>query len=472
MRMQLVLSLLEVASITTSLTGITAFSGYATEVPSPIESRQSTTDPEPSLTKSISAESISAEFASLYDFQDDQLRTAAFETVDNAIATELTLQFSSVDRSIGNDIIGDNLNTPVVSNLVSNTSPSSSELELEQPTSTLAEDLSAEDLSAENLSQSQFKQADTSAFTEDPSPTNFASEPQVLFKPIAPSELAQIMPEQWRIVQADPAPESEAPKPTLEAAEESASPRWRFSVTPNVFVPLNVNGRVTVRDFRSDFDLGLSDVLDPLNFALAGRVEAWRGNLGLIFDGAYYDLGQDRSTKLSIPNCLCNVLPSRINTEINVQYGQFDLGVGYRYGTNVSSAETEFEMGPLMFDAIVGVRVYAFDQEINVRTNLGGDRNLESSSTLITPLASGRIRWNVSPTVAGWVRGDLAGFGIGGTLFASSFTAGLDWRFAGNTSLLLAYRLATLQYSTDVRGEELGVNLLLHGPYLGMVFRF
>ncbi|WP_088894936.1 hypothetical protein [Leptolyngbya ohadii] len=452
MRMQRVLSFLQVIPIAVSLTGITAFSGYAAEVPSQIKSHQSTVD-------------------------DDRLGNVTFETADEAIASEQTLQSSSIDSLIEDGAIEDHPNTPVVPNVVSNAVPSPSELasglasELEQPTSTLAENLSAE-----NSNQSQFIQADTSAFTEDPAPTSFSIEPQVVFSPIALSELAQSRSEpeseHWQIAQAEPIPEPEAPQPPPEAAEPSASPRWRFSVTPNVFVPFSVNGRVTVRNFRSDLNLGLSDVLEPLNFALAGRVEAWRGSLGLIFDAAYFDLGQERSSDLSIPNCLCNILPSRIDTEINVQYGQFDLGVGYRYGTDVSSAATEFEMGELVFDAILGIRIYAFEQEINISTNLGGDRNLQSSTTLITPLASGRIRWNVSPTLAGWVRGDVAGFGIGGTLFATSFTAGIDWLFAGDTSLLLAYRLSTLQYTADVRGEELGANLLLHGPYLGMVFRF
>jgi hypothetical protein len=484
--MRLVLSFLQAAPIAASLIGITAFSGCAAEIPSLIKSRQSTTDPEPSLTESISAEPIAAEpiaaepvatgLSSLPNFQDNPLRTVAFETADNAIAAEPTLQFSSMDSSIEDNIIEDKPNTPVVFNVVSNTVLSSLKLApgFEQSPSMLAETLSAENLGVETLSQPT--QADALAPTQAPSLTGVSSKPQVLFRPIALSDLSQIMPEpgseRWRIAQSEPALEPEAPQPTPKASDSPASPRWRFSVTPYAFAPFSVNGDVTVRNFSSDFNVGLSDILDRLNFALAGRVEAWRGNLGLIFDGSYFNLGQDGSVRLSTPNCLCNVLPSRINTEINVQYGQFDLGFGYRYGTNVSNAATEFEMGPLVFDAIVGMRIYTFDQEINISTNLGGERNLQGSTTLITPLASGRIRWNISPTLAGWVRGDLAGFGIGGTLFATSFTAGIDWRFAGNTSLLLAYRLSTLQYNTDVRGEELGVNLLLHGPYIGMVFRF
>nr|RNJ67942.1 MAG: hypothetical protein EDM05_17705 [Leptolyngbya sp. IPPAS B-1204] len=272
------------------------------------------------------------------------------------------------------------------------------------------------------------------------------------------------------VAQAELPAESQPSEPVPEA--EETSPRWRFTLTPYGFVPLSVEGSATVRDFTADIDLGLDDVLDPLNFAAAGRVEAWRGNLGLIFDGAYFNLGQENSRSLSIPNCLCDIFPSEITADIKVQYGQFDLAVGYRIAENVNQANNEFELGPLAFDAILGIRIYTLRQEIDLSTNLGTSRNFEGSGTLVQPLVSGRLRWNLSPKLAGWVRGDLAGLGIGGTLMAASFTGGLDWMFSGDTSLLLAYRLSSLRYDTEAGGENLELNLLFQGPYLGVVFRF
>ena len=272
------------------------------------------------------------------------------------------------------------------------------------------------------------------------------------------------------IAQAETPAESDVPEPGSEP--EESSPRWHFTLTPYAFVPLSVEGDATVRDFTADIDLGLDDILSPLNFAAAGRVEAWRGHLGFIFDGSYFNLSQDNTKSLSIPNCLCDIFPSEITTDVKVQYGQFDLGVGYRASENANQAKNEFELGPFAFDAIVGIRIYALRQEIDISSNLGTSRNVEGSGTLVQPLVSGRLRWNLSPKLAGWVRGDLAGLGIGGTLMAATFTGGLDWVVAGDTSLLLAYRFSSLQYNTDVGGENLELSLLFHGPYLGVVFRF
>ncbi|GAB4373445.1 MAG: hypothetical protein Kow00121_16710 [Elainellaceae cyanobacterium] len=435
----------------------------------------------------------------------DWLNPVAFETTGAAIAAEPTLQFSTIDSSIATEIVEKQPETNAVAlqfwtddaaqyewqisnRVVLHAAPQTVEDETSQvdadaavishPVSSLSESESEQPTSTlEDLSQAQFTPSTASVVIEDSIIPAASSETQVQFISITLSELEQMTHEHWQIAplqiaQTEPLPESDTPQTVPEAEESSPSPRWRFSFMPYAFVPLSVSGSATVRNFTADLDLGLSDILDPLNFALAGRAEAWRGNLGLIFDGAYFNLGQDISTSLSVPNCLCNIFPSEIDTEVNVKYGQFDLGVGYRLGANVSNAATEFDMGPLVVDAIIGMRIYTFQQEIDISTNVGTDRNLESSTTLIQPLVSGRFRWNASRNFAGWVRGDFAGFGIGGTLFAASVTGGIDWMFSGNTSLQLAYRFSSLRYNTDVRGQDLGLNLVLHGPYMGVVFRF
>lgn len=290
------------------------------------------------------------------------------------------------------------------------------------------------------------------------------------FVSLSPAEATQLADVDWSIAQVTPEPGESEPEPIPEEANEPAAPRWRFTFQPYGFVPLSVEGSVTVRDLSADVDLGLDDVLNPLNFAAAGRFEAWRGNLGFIFDAGYFSVEQDNSISRSGLDCLDCIFPSEIDIETKARYGQFDLGVGYRsVSVNPSEAVTEFDLGPLVFDAIVGLRVYAIQAEIDVSTNLGTSRERDRSETIVEPLISGRIRWNLSPTVAGWVRGDIAGLGIQGTVFAASFTGGLEWMFSGNTSLLFAYRLSSLQYTSD---DDLELNLLLHGPYVGMVFRF
>lgn len=304
---------------------------------------------------------------------------------------------------------------------------------------------------------------------------NVSSNARDLQTPSGELELAQV--EQTPVLDGSESSAIAQTSPLSETIDvQEVAPRWRFSLTPYVFVPFLIDGRVGIGDVTVDFTQEREDVAETiesnLNFAAAARVEAWRGHLGLIFDGAYVNLGTDNSASIAVPNCLCNIFPSEIETEVTTEYGQFDLGVGYRFAENASTAATEFELGPITFDAIAGIRIYAISATIDINTNVGTDRTLDASKTIVAPLLSGQFRWNVSPNFAGWLKTDLAGLGIGGTLMAFSVTGGIDWMFSGNTSLLVAYRFSNLNYSTDVGGRDFELDVLFHGPYVGVTFRF
>lgn len=138
----------------------------------------------------------------------------------------------------------------------------------------------------------------------------------------------------------------------------------------------------------------------------------------------------------------------------------------------MSKAVTEFDLDSVVFDVIAGLRIYTFDKEIEVNTNLGREREIDSSTTFVAPLLSSRLRWNLSYKLASATRGDIAGFGASGLDLAWSVTAGFDWMFSGNTSAFLGYRVSSIDYAREVRNEDPGLDLLLHGPYLGIGFCF
>jgi hypothetical protein len=495
--------LLQVTSVVAGAIGTAMPSVYAAEAPFPADFERSTferstipaespefsTAPQDGHSDSIflerSNDTIAEEIAFqpvAIDFSLSEIGERPTETADLIFQTwtenELSNRFDNEPNNSEITIVDsiqlseehESINDNQPSNEISLNSPQNlSELpELEPLTAITAQDLSQNDPAQYTFSELSEASMISATFHST----------DIQLAPIVFSDFEQSPLEHWQIAQVAPSPapdDSETPEVPVPEAVTPSSPRWQFSVIPYGFVPFSVSGSATVRNFTADIDLGLDDLLDSLsalNFAAAGRLEAWRGNLGFVFDGSYLNVGQENTTSRSIPDCLCNIFPSEITTDVNVQYGQFDLGVGYRAAANTANATNDFELGPLVFDAIVGVRIYAFQQEIDISTNVDTGRSLERSSTIVTPMASGRLRWNLSPNIAGWVRGDVAGFGLGGTLMAVSVTGGLDWMFSGNTSLLLAYRISSLQYTTDVRGEDFELDLLMQGPYMGIVFRF
>ena len=68
---------------------------------------------------------------------------------------------------------------------------------------------------------------------------------------------------------------------------------WRHSLALYAFLPARTSGTSTIAGTSVPLDLDLSDALNLLDFALAGRYEAWRGNWGFILDANYVGLEAD-----------------------------------------------------------------------------------------------------------------------------------------------------------------------------------
>lgn len=279
-----------------------------------------------------------------------------------------------------------------------------------------------------------------------------------------------------------------------ESAETASSPRWRFTFEPYVYIPLNVEGEIGINNYEPRFgedinlidinrvleiniNTNISNVIDVLRdrsfFGFMGRTEAWRNRFGIIFDASYISLSQNNTTSLNVPDRLINIIPSEIEVDTHFSYGQFDLGVGYRFADgNFTEAATDFDLGPVVFDVMGGMRLYTISSGIDISTNLGRSREFDRDTTFLAPLLSSRLRWNMSRDLALNVRGDIAGFGVSGLDLAWSATTSLDWMFSGNTSFVAGYRFSSIDYSRDFRNRSLNIDLLFHGPYFGMVFRF
>ncbi|MFB6274885.1 MAG: hypothetical protein ABEI32_01895 [Halothece sp.] len=250
---------------------------------------------------------------------------------------------------------------------------------------------------------------------------------------------------------------------------------WRFSLEPYVILPFGVNGDITVQGTEAPIDAGLSDIFDVLNFAAAARFEAWKGQWGILFDGGYVDLESSESEKINTPPELQGQLPEqvRIDADASTEFAKIDLGGAYRFGNRnlpeaLKTAKTEFDLGPFIFDAIVGLRFYAIDSELELEGEFGNRFEFDKSRSILEPMIGGRARWNVSENLAVLARTSVSGFGIGNLTFSIDGQAGIDWLFSGDTSLLVLYRVG---YINSERGDS-GIDIFDHGPVIGVKFRF
>lgn len=268
--------------------------------------------------------------------------------------------------------------------------------------------------------------------------------------------------------------------PSRQADDSATEIPWRFSFEPFAYLPFGANGDVTVRGITAPINAGISDILrstaNNLNFAAFGRFEAWKGTWGLFFSGAYVDLGTGRTATIPVPPVLQEAgVPPQVSVAAaaGASFLQLDLGVAYRFGdsnlpTAIRTATTEFDLGPFIFDVLVGVRLYSFDNTLVLTTDLGNRFEFGQSQTVIEPMLGGRARWNLSPDLAVLAGASISGFGLGDLSFSVGGYAGIDWLFSGNTSLIASYGFHYIDYSSG----NSGLDLFTHGPSIGIKFRF
>ena len=269
---------------------------------------------------------------------------------------------------------------------------------------------------------------------------------------------------------------SNPPERLSQAVTPEETP-WRFVLEPYVYLPLETEGDVTIRNTEVPFDFSLGDILESLTFAFYGRFEAWKGPWAVVLDGYYFDTVESDSRNIPAAALPPGLLPPQI-TQVPLDgtaetaFWKLDVAGAYRFGdanlpNALATAETDFDLGPFVFDAIAGLRLYSFSNDIELSTPLGFERDFSRSDTFVEPMVGGRARWNFADDLAAIAAASISGFGIGTDISVEGY-AGIDWLFSGNTSLTATYRLTYIDYS---EGSS-GFNLFQHGPAAGVKFRF
>ncbi|MHC4557999.1 MAG: outer membrane protein [Planctomycetota bacterium] len=240
---------------------------------------------------------------------------------------------------------------------------------------------------------------------------------------------------------------------------------WKISVTPYFFAP-DIDAKSTVNGGTAKLDLSFSDILDDFDvFGLSGRVEMWKGDWGLFFDGAYLSLESDFRIVTPAPV---------IDVDVEVEDATLDFGMAYKL-VKVPLEDSGARM--LTVEPLGGVRYHYLKQDIKLKTNhpvlgpigatLGGDEDW------VEPFIGSRVTYDLTEKLAAGVRADIGGFGIGSaSKLIWNFLAGIDWNFRKNMSLKAGYRILDVDYSRHSGAEEFGFDGQMKGPMIGLTILF
>lgn len=262
-----------------------------------------------------------------------------------------------------------------------------------------------------------------------------------------------------------------------EETQAVESKDWHIDIQPYATIPVTTYGSVTVGKRSVDYHLNLGEVVDVLRVAASGRIEAWKGNLGLIFDGYYVSLHGGGIKQVERP-----LVNARLESNLTFEQGIYDFALSYHIGDRPipyqPTQPSKAAFPRIWFTPILGTRLN--DLSSTIETTLTFERleqTLEgsgssASKTWFEPMVGGKIGLQVSEPITFWVRGDASGFGLAGdTNLSWNAIFGIDWWVKPNISLNLAYRFYQIKYGNGGGDNAFEFESNFNGPSLAVTFR-
>ena len=237
---------------------------------------------------------------------------------------------------------------------------------------------------------------------------------------------------------------------------------WEWTVAPYVWVP-----GVTV-DSEFSGEPGLPDdgqdvsIIDKLDAALMGHVEARNGRWGVYADFIYVELSDENSTPLGPGGPIAGDLV--VSSDLTL--GLLDVGGLYRL--------TGGDSGPLDFDVLLGARFIDIEFDTIITLPLPGSAPLDVGTKVSDTdlMVGGRLLGRINERWYWTARADVS---FGDSEGTANGLASVGYLF-GDTGLFsidIGYRYMVLETrSRRPSGAQIVHDLEVAGPVVGFVFRF
>ena len=239
---------------------------------------------------------------------------------------------------------------------------------------------------------------------------------------------------------------------TVQAAADEEE-RWRFITAPHVWAA-GMEGDITVRGITADVDIGFDEILDHLEGSFMAYMELRKEKFGFFASPLYMKLSGDAGGR-------------RLEMDLEQELWIIEFGGFYNIGRF-------FPERPLTVDAIFGGRYWHNRMETEISGPLIGEQDDDSTSDVIDPLIGFRANQHITEKLSWSFRGDLGGFGI------SEDTSDFSWQAMGllgydlskKFTLLGGYRALALDQEEGSGNGEHGIDVVMHGPIIGLEIRF
>jgi len=235
---------------------------------------------------------------------------------------------------------------------------------------------------------------------------------------------------------------------------QDTSDGWSGQATIYGWMP-GIQGAEERQDGSPVVDLGQSSILDSLQGAFFGTIEARKGKTGYSLDLAYANLGHDGSAKGSF-------IPGSDPANANI-------GMKFLMGTGVVSHRF-YEDGKVWIDGYGGVRYFDVKTDFTLKVPSVGFKTKKSAgASWFDAVVGVRAHTSLGDRFGLTGLADIGGFGIGGSSNLSWQLIGtLDYSFSENVIGRLGYSYLSI----DKSSSDLSLDIDMFGPMIGLTFKF
>lgn len=239
-------------------------------------------------------------------------------------------------------------------------------------------------------------------------------------------------------------------------AQTSAEDRWQFEVTPYFFAA-GLDGTIGVRGVEGDVDASFSDIWDNLDSAFMGTIEVRRGRFGVLFDGLYFKLADERTRSWQGP---AGIGSATGELEATTTMQMYQLALAWRLGERTT------------LDLIGGARYTQLDADLDLTLTTGGllpggTRSVGDEQSWWDPVIGTRALLPLSERWTAMLYGDFGGFGVGSD-YTWQLVAGINWQVANHFVVKAGYRYLYQDYEDG----DFKWDMAASGPFLGVGLRF
>jgi len=251
----------------------------------------------------------------------------------------------------------------------------------------------------------------------------------------------------------------------------SNSKDWEFIIIPYAWLT-GLNGDITVKGRTAEVDASFSDLLENLDIAAMLHGEAWwKRKFGFFVDSVY--------AKLSVDGDIDLPTSGSVDIDDTAKLFLLEFGGLYRAGTwDIGSPYNSFVQRAkpsVTLDLLSGGRYWYLKNELDIHGPLGVlPSEVNGSKSWFDFIVGGRVGLDFYKKLTFEVRTDVGGFGLG-------FSSNISWNIVSviayelpwyRITPLIGYRALYDDYSDGSGNNRFENNTWMHGPVIGVAFRF